>query len=822
MKGKNNKNIKKIAVAATACFALAAPMVLTGCSNEPAEPGTKWLTGIEVPTSASGSVGDFYLDTDDFNVYQKDSEGWKLVGSLKGDTGSQGEQGEAGVGIVSISKTASANNVDTYTIVFTNGTNASFTVTNGTNGEDGDNGITPHIGANGNWYVGTTDLGVKAAGTPGKSAYQIAIDNGFEGTETEWLESLKGEKGDKGDQGDKGDKGDQGVSVVRVESEYGFTFEGNQCVYFTIYYSNGTQETITSIIPMKAQHMSLENHTMLSLASDAADDAETTLTLSVWYEGANEAETVKVTKNMIRGIDDLSVPGEYKNVQISYAGCLIENVEITIEPNFEALNLIDEYNATGMLQAMAALSTIEVYEEGWAKLNLSYGEGYYSYCEWRFLETSPNPQKVVIGADLDGSELVLLADATDAENKVVDLFSTTAPADKTYTGEVEVESGQQTTATLRIYSEGYIETIYISSLDLGDGEELTQAMVCNIIEDGTQKYIVSNGQIAYLDDSTNTFEIADLMARVEGKYFSDIQEAADYAIENDKVLTLDNDITLAETLNITGDLTINLNGNYMYADEGVSTLIKLKNGELTVDNGYIEVTNEAFRIDTTASTVENELNATLILGEELNVISVNDCCVFIKGASSNLDTSAYLESRGSYATIQGNGQYASRVDTIDIRGTVINTNNLAMYIPQTGTLNVYDGAHISGHTGGLYIKSGTINIYGGMIVSTAESHSTYQYWNNGAKGTGDALVIDNCGYPGGAPIVNIYSQAEFYANSETGNSGIAYYEYNGETADEIETEIKIIDSQYPEDSMVITMQNANELGIYVEEIDAQE
>ena len=33
----------------------------------------------------------------------------------------------------------------------------------------------------------------------GKSAYEIAIINGFEGTEEEWLASLKGDKGDKGD-----------------------------------------------------------------------------------------------------------------------------------------------------------------------------------------------------------------------------------------------------------------------------------------------------------------------------------------------------------------------------------------------------------------------------------------------------------------------------------------------------------------------------------------------------------------------------------------------------------------------------------------------
>jgi len=36
-------------------------------------------------------------------------------------------------------------------------------------------------------------------GTKGDSAYQIAVKNGFEGTEEKWLESLKGDKGEKGE-----------------------------------------------------------------------------------------------------------------------------------------------------------------------------------------------------------------------------------------------------------------------------------------------------------------------------------------------------------------------------------------------------------------------------------------------------------------------------------------------------------------------------------------------------------------------------------------------------------------------------------------------
>lgn len=59
------------------------------------------------------------------------------------------------------------------------------------------------------------------SGCAGKSAYDIAVENGFVGSESEWLDSLKGkdgadgkdgEKGDKGDVGEKGDAGERGLT----------------------------------------------------------------------------------------------------------------------------------------------------------------------------------------------------------------------------------------------------------------------------------------------------------------------------------------------------------------------------------------------------------------------------------------------------------------------------------------------------------------------------------------------------------------------------------------------------------------------------------
>lgn len=47
-------------------------------------------------------------------------------------------------------------------------------------------------------------------GVDGKSAYEIAVDNGYTGTEQAWLASLKGDKGDTGEPGAAGEKGEPG------------------------------------------------------------------------------------------------------------------------------------------------------------------------------------------------------------------------------------------------------------------------------------------------------------------------------------------------------------------------------------------------------------------------------------------------------------------------------------------------------------------------------------------------------------------------------------------------------------------------------------
>lgn len=106
---------------------------------------------------------------------QKGDTGEPGATGAKGDHGEKGDQGEPG----------------------TPGEKGE----RGEKGEKGDAGTPGKDGVNGK--DGTN-------GVDGASAYDVAVKNGFEGSETDWLVSLHGAKGDPGERGEKGEKGDLG------------------------------------------------------------------------------------------------------------------------------------------------------------------------------------------------------------------------------------------------------------------------------------------------------------------------------------------------------------------------------------------------------------------------------------------------------------------------------------------------------------------------------------------------------------------------------------------------------------------------------------
>nr|DAQ10714.1 MAG TPA: peptidase [Caudoviricetes sp.] len=130
-------------------------------------------SGADGITPHIGDNGNWYLGTTDTGVAAKGAkgdtgpQGPKGGDGAKGDTGPQGPKGDDGA--------------------------------KGDTGPSGADGVTPHIGDNGNWYLGDEDTGVAAKGAKG--------DTGAQGP--------KGDPGAKGDTGAQGPKGDDGGTGPR-------------------------------------------------------------------------------------------------------------------------------------------------------------------------------------------------------------------------------------------------------------------------------------------------------------------------------------------------------------------------------------------------------------------------------------------------------------------------------------------------------------------------------------------------------------------------------------------------------------------------------
>jgi len=110
----------------------------------------------------------------------------------------------------------------------------------GVDGEDGKDGITPHIGENGNWWIGDEDTGIAAAGKDGVNG-QDGKD-GKDGADGE--DGKDGKDGKDGEKGDPGENGADGVDgktpVFRVDNGWlQWKYEG-ESVWHNLYEVNGT------------------------------------------------------------------------------------------------------------------------------------------------------------------------------------------------------------------------------------------------------------------------------------------------------------------------------------------------------------------------------------------------------------------------------------------------------------------------------------------------------------------------------------------------------------------------------------------------------
>ena len=308
----------------------------------------------------------------------------------------------------------------------------------------------------------------------------------------------------------------------------------------------------------------------------------------------------------------------------------------------------------------------------------------------------------------------------------------------------------------------------VLTYDAASGETITLDKNVKITANGHTITLTGTPELKAADDVTIPEELdPGFKASAESAdgytaYYTNLSDAMS---ENESVKLLA-DIDLGSGfINPGKDLTLDMNGHDITKDDGeASEAIELSSFE--EKHISVKIINSATaKSSITGNILVNaSLGATYDLTIGKNVAVKNPVLLQGNGeaGSVKLDVFGEIISTGSDTAIQGNGEgnadgsskYGGTVINIH-DGAVVNGSNAAgIYHPQDGVLNVYKGATVQGATG-IYMRSGTLNVYDGATIEGTGENQNHITGGGGYSSTGDALVVDNSNYPGGAPVVNI-------------------------------------------------------------------
>lgn len=285
-----------------------------------------------------------------------------------------------------------------------------------------------------------------------------------------------------------------------------------------------------------------------------------------------------------------------------------------------------------------------------------------------------------------------------------------------------------------LYGGGTLENLYISTTQ-GNG-------VC--------KKVTPVVGMEYRGGVTDDEAVAPV-AQVGDTGYATLEAAFTNAVDGNIVKLLKN-TTTTQLITVAGGkhLTLDLNGNTVSSD--LSTTIKVSNGYLTVKNGKVVANGEAFRLvgNNKPATWETESTpAELTIASDVEVESATDCSIYIYGKGAKADIAGQLTSKGSYATIQGQGtindkQNNSGTEIIIREGAkVISEKSNAIYHPEVGSVTVEQGSYIEGVSSAIEMRRGTLTINGGVLRATSDEFScmTNTMPTSGSTTEGVAVAI---------------------------------------------------------------------------------
>ena len=247
-------------------------------------------------------------------------------------------------------------------------------------------------------------------------------------------------------------------------------------------------------------------------------------------------------------------------------------------------------------------------------------------------------------------------------------------------------------------------------------------------------------------------------------------------------IQMQKDTTLNGAINVRKDITLDLNGKTITSDSSArwAFAVGTSGVTFTIDDTATGGTIKSARTDNSNVIVVSAGNLVVKNGTLENnwyVVYVSQSgTATIEGGTLKSKVACALSTNGSS---KGDKDYSGNAVMNVKGGHLISEQDVTIYVP-AGTLNV-SGGTIEGYTA-IYVKSGTTSITGGTIKGTGEK-TEYQYVGGGCAPTGDAVVIDACGYPNGDPAIEI-SGGSFKSESENA-SAVADYQHDNNKAKKI-------------------------------------
>lgn len=268
-----------------------------------------------------------------------------------------------------------------------------------------------------------------------------------------------------------------------------------------------------------------------------------------------------------------------------------------------------------------------------------------------------------------------------------------------------------------------------------------------IFKNDPTKYV--SDEYTVITNADGTYTVSEKkVAQIGETTYTSLKKAIEAANSGETVKLL-TDANVKETIRVddSRSISFDLNGKNVTAKENVDQLFLVSEGSLKVTGkGKLEAEGDVFRLEgniTGLSQDREAKTAEVYIDKEVEVISTENCCVYIIGKGAKADVYGKLRSQGAYATIQGNGSYLesnNRGDTvINIYpgASVVQERGMAIYHPQYGTLNITGGT-IEGETTGIEIRAGKLTVTGGTIAGKGEPTEVTP---NGNGSTSDGVGI---------------------------------------------------------------------------------